>query len=124
MRPVFAQGINTGGKPIVYSGSGKNTDHIWFNDTDNTYHAVADAAEGATGNANLKIGGVQLDSGSRITGYSDTITSTSNTLGATVGGVKKAHDAGTRKATESSHGDRLRLLRRRRWMRGLTMNGS
>ena len=62
------------------------------------------AAEGATGNANLKIGGVQLNSGSRITGYSDTITSTSNTLGATVGGVKKAHDAGTRQATESTRG--------------------
>ncbi|MCW7553647.1 hypothetical protein NX722_13620 [Endozoicomonas gorgoniicola] len=104
VRPIFAQGINTGGKPIVYSGSGTNTDHIWYNDTDNTYHAVADASEGATGNANFKLRGIQLNSGSKITGYSDSITSTSNTIGATVGGVKKAHDAGTRQTTESTRG--------------------
>lgn len=36
------------------AGSSGNFDHIWFDDTNNTYHFVADRSDGATGNATLK----------------------------------------------------------------------
>ncbi|AMO55626.1 putative bacteriophage tail fiber protein [Endozoicomonas montiporae CL-33] len=104
VRPKFNEGINTGGKPIVYSGSGTNLDHIWYDDGDNEFHMVADASEGSEGNANLKLGGIQLSSGTKVTGVSDSATSTSSTTLATSKAVDVARDDGTRQATESTRG--------------------
>ena len=104
IRPTFDEGINTGGKPIVYSGSGTNVDHIWYDDGDNEFHLVADKEEGAAGNANVKVGGIQLNTGVRVTGVSDSATSTSKTTLATSYAVDVARDDGTRQATESQRG--------------------
>ena len=104
IRPTFSEGINTGGKPIVYSGSGTNVDHIWYDDGDNEFHLVADKEEGAAGNANVKVGGIQLNTGVRVTGVSDSATSTSKTTLATSYAVDVARDDGTRQATESQRG--------------------
>ena len=104
IRPTFSEGINTGGKPIVYSGSGTNVDHIWYDDGDNEFHLVADKEEGAAGNANVKVGGIQLGTGVRVTGVSDSATSTSKTTLATSYAVDVARDDGTRQATESTRG--------------------
>ena len=104
IRPTFSEGINTGGKPIVYSGSGTNVDHIWYDDGDNEFHLVADKEEGAAGNANVKVGGIQLGTGVRVTGVSDSATSTSTTTLATSKAVDTARDDGTRQATESQRG--------------------
>ena len=103
-RPTFDEGINTGGKPIIYSGSGTNVDHIWYHDGDNEFHLVADREEGAVGNANLKIGGIQLTSGVKVTGVSDSATSTSKTTLASSYAVDVARDDGTRQATETQRG--------------------
>ena len=103
-RPTFDEGINTGGKPIIYSGSGTNVDHIWYHDGDNEFHLVADKEEGAEGNANLKIGGIQLTSGVKVTGVSDSATSTSKTTLASSYAVDVARDDGTRQATETQRG--------------------
>ena len=104
VRPTFSQGINTGGKPIIYSGSGTNVDHIWYDDGGNEFHLVADKEEGSNGNANLKLGGIQLTSGARATAVSDSATSSSTFTLAASKAVKTARDDGTRQATESQRG--------------------
>ena len=96
IRPTFSQGINTGGNPIVLQWLRlQYVDHIWYDDTNNTWHAVADASEGAIGNANFKMSGIQLSSGSKVTGVSDSITSSSSTIFASSKAAKTAYDRGT-----------------------------
>ncbi|WP_422134957.1 hypothetical protein [Endozoicomonas sp. ALD040] len=104
VRPTFSQGIDTGGDPIVYSGSGSNVDHIWYDDGTNTWHAVADASEKAPGNANFKLRGIQLNSGNLVTGVSDSVSSSSTSVLASSKAAKTAYDAGTRSASETQKG--------------------
>ncbi|WP_034874418.1 hypothetical protein [Endozoicomonas montiporae] len=105
VRPKFSQGINTGGKPIFFSESGdSNIDHIWHDDAGNVYHFVSDGELNQTGSANIKVGGIQLSSGARVTAISDSATSTSKTTLATSYAVDVARDDGTRQATESTRG--------------------
>uniref|UniRef100_UPI002ED58A47 phage tail protein n=1 Tax=Candidatus Sororendozoicomonas aggregata TaxID=3073239 RepID=UPI002ED58A47 len=106
-RPSFQQGVYLNNKPIVMNEAGStNIDHIWYDDQEGigTYHFVADSNEQATGNANLKMGGIQLSSGNNVTGVSDSTSSTSTATLASSKAVKSATDAGTRQATESTRG--------------------
>lgn len=111
--PTFSGGIDTNGHPVFWNRN--NNDYIRYNDTENqpgTYHLVADgSSQTDIGNANLKLGGIQLASGNRVTSISDATGSSSATTLANSRAVKTAMDRanlarseGTRQATTSTRG--------------------
>ena len=108
IRPKFKEGINTNGKPIQFGGNAGQFEGITYDDvTDQpgTFHFLADKDDGAApGNAFLKIGGVTLNSGGKVTGVSDSVSNESSSTLATSKAVRTAHSDGTRQATESQRG--------------------
>ena len=74
-------------------------------DQPGTFHFLADQAdETAPGNAFLKMGGITLNSGGKVTGVSDSVSNESSSTLATSKAVHTAHSDGTRQATESTQG--------------------
>lgn len=109
IRPIFKKGIDTDGKPVKFGGGTSQFQGIRFDDSTDqpgTFHLVADGDPDETdeGNSFLKIGGVELGSGAKVTGVSDSATSSSTSTLATSKAVKTARDNGTRQATEDQKG--------------------
>lgn len=50
------------------TGDGTNIDHIWHDDSANTWHMVSDAAKKSVGNTKLQIGNLSASGGAEITG--------------------------------------------------------
>ena len=108
IRSTFRAGIHTSGKPVQFGGGTGQFEGITYDDvTDQpgTFHFLADQAdETAPGNAFLKMGGITLNSGGKVTGVSDSVSNESSSTLATSKAVHTAHSDGTRQATESHTG--------------------
>ncbi|WP_422452447.1 hypothetical protein [Endozoicomonas sp. ALC066] len=109
VRPTFSQGIDTNGKPVRFGGGSSQFEGIKYDDaTDQpgTFHFVADGNvdESSDGNAFLKMAGITLSSGNKVTGVSDSVSSSSTTILASSKAAKTAYDAGTRSASETQKG--------------------
>ena len=109
VRPTFSQGIDTNGNPVKFGGGSGQFEGIRYEDTSDqpgTFHMVADGDpdETSEGNAFLKLGGIRLGSGNKVTGVSSSTISQSTSTLADSKSVNDVRKIAERSATESQKG--------------------